>query len=68
MYANYNTMRTKPGKKWDLGILRNICLSNKIEEHFEFFTRTERENYKESFLVICQFEIEKCSSYPVNRI
>jgi hypothetical protein len=30
----------RPGKKWDLVILRYICLSNKIEEHFEFFTHT----------------------------
>ena len=28
-------------------------LSNKIEEHFEFFTRTLRENFKESCLFIC---------------
>ena len=30
------------------GIMRNICLSNKIEEHFELFMRTLRENIKES--------------------
>jgi hypothetical protein len=40
----------RPGRKWDLWILRNVC--NKIEEHFEFFTRTLRENFKESYLVI----------------
>jgi hypothetical protein len=43
----------RPGKKWDLGILdseEQICLSNKIEENFEFFTRTLRENFKESYL------------------
>jgi hypothetical protein len=45
----------RPGKKWDLWILRNIC--NKIEEHFEFFTRTLRENFKESYLVICHLSL-----------
>jgi hypothetical protein len=36
-------------------ILRNIC--NKIEEHFEFFTRTLRENFKESYLVVCHLSL-----------
>jgi hypothetical protein len=43
-------MTFRPGKKWDLWILRNICLSNKIEKHLKFFTRTLRENFKESYL------------------
>ena len=47
----------RPGKKWDLGILRNICLNNKIEELFEFFTRTLMENFKESYLVICHLSL-----------
>ena len=43
----------KPRKKWDLGILiLNICPSNKIEEHFEFFTRTLKENFEKLYLVI----------------
>ena len=38
-YARYvkeeSKLTWKPGKKWHLWILRNICLSNEISEHFE---------------------------------
>ena len=32
-------------------------LSNKIEEHFEFFTRTLRENFTESYLLVCHVSL-----------
>ena len=42
-----------------------------LKKNYLFFTRTLRENFKESYLVnysLSLFEIMKCSSYPADRI